>query len=148
MSSLRQPGTGVKEIDSPSRGEGWWRFVRRDTEAVPADRRRKVSPYSQMQENLQVIRAHAKQHRYSLIDRQVGKPVVLYAPGSQGSHGEAEGSWELTAQSGQKTAVKGALRCFRVKVYLNSGDLGVASQQCSGEKGDPHFTRINKIQAL
>src|SRR5712692_3347740 len=126
----------------------------------------------------------------------------MYAPGSQGGHGKAEGSWEPLAQIGQKAAVKGALQCFRVKVYLDGGDLGKTSQfddrrndlpllvsgklrglhligfetynrhesgivrdlqglesrphhhllaaqiECAGEKGDSHFTWINKIESL
>ncbi|HEV8718712.1 MAG TPA: hypothetical protein VGX03_38570 [Candidatus Binatia bacterium] len=128
MSILRQPRARMKEIDPPS---GWelreW-FIRRDTEAMLAERGRKVSSRSQMQEHLQVIRAHAKQHGHRLVDRQIGEPIVVYAPGSQGGHGEAERRRELMAQIEQQAAVKGALRGFRVKVYLDGGNLGGTDQ--------------------
>src|SRR5581483_5870072 len=67
---------------------------------------------------------HPEEHRDGFIDRQGTDPIVLAAPGGEGSNGKGKMRRHAAAKVQQQIAVETALRPGCVEVDLKCGNAG------------------------
>ena len=86
-----------------------------------------------------VTHAHAKEHRNGFVDRHLGEPVVMNAPG--GERGDADPSrvFEFFTQSKEQAPIKIALAARGVEVDLDGVNIGQPRQFGDGVYGSQNL---------
>ena len=121
--------------------------MRRDSYAAHAERLANAE-LREAGRRVTTIGLHPEEHGHSFVDGETAKPVVRAAPGSERRDGEWKIRWHSPAEVAQNCRVKRTLRQARVKVDLQSGDIGIPNAVKNEVCGLPLKARCNGTRSF